>query len=381
MLSSTPFESSNNEKLNIDVKRNSYTIIDSIKEEPLEKPSNRKKPEEESHSFHSNFSTDQNPKKIKDMRLYVPLSHSFNLNDSNDDEKDSSIENIIGDNFYPAKNDEILLKSIPKYEQKDTPTLISRTPSPIPNSPKEKKKSFIKGPSTLNLENVEDENLLHLLPLDPLDDKSEGSDKVSDYSPNIIDDKNSNDSEYDNYHKFFDNLFLIQPDKKSNEEEKKSAGSIGLLNESSDSKTQNYLGKGTFNSKLKTDQDILMENRQKYSQQQNVLQKIELDIQKNADSNYKNTIKNIESQINFDRNDHKHISLPPSFMSTNAWGNNNFSETPQTMTPLNFLNGSQNAIFSPSPSSHFDRFIFNDVDNLFMTTSSNFPGIVFFSFK
>ena len=97
-----------------------------------------------------------------------------------------------------------------------------------------------------------------------------------------------------------------------------------------------------------------------------------MDIQKNVDSNYQNTIKNIDNLINYEKHEHKHLTLPANFMNSSC---HNISETSQTLTPLNFLNASQNLGFytSPSPSSHFDRFLFNE-DNFGMTHSANFQG-------
>ena len=404
MLSSTPFESTSmvSDKSN-EMKKNSYNLIDSIKEEPIEKSPMEKQVSlvlEENHSFHSVSSLKQ-PSKVKDLRLFVPLSNSFNLGDSNEDD-DNDLHDlpnynnplmIMPNHVYPEKNDEILLKKLPKQHDQDIPEVISRTPSPVTDEKKhkasmERLKSFDFGEKTRKsppsnedmrrsiemkpVEINEDENLLHLL---PMDEEGKDIDKDSkDESPYNIDEKDSTDSEYDNYHKLFDNPFLIQ-DKKSNEEEKKSAGSNNVLNESSID-SQKYSIPNSFNSKAKTDHDIVYENHSKLSKQQTVLQKIELDIQKNADSNYKNTIKNIDNLINVERNDHKHISLPPNFM-TNSWGNNNYSESSNTLTPLNFLNMSQQqpAFYaSPSPSSHFDRFVFNESENLIMTNSSSFPG-------
>lgn len=347
LLNSQPFKSSlpAKEKL-IEINRNPYKIIDSIKEEPLEKSPYESQPVlKESGSYHSLNDT---TKLKKNLHLYLPLSNSFNLSDSNEEVEDEGkyLQS------YPEKKDEILLKN--PLKSKEFPEVISRTPSP----PIDKKSSSNSIPITMD-----DDNILQLLPLEENSNCKE--------SPNLIDDKNSStDSEYDNYHKFFDNPFLIQ-EKKSNEEEKKSSGgsNTGILNESLE---YNGSKRSSLNKRSKTDHDILYE---KISKQQSFIQKIELDIQKNVDSNYMNTIKNIDSLINVERLDHRPIKMPPSFMTACC---NNCSESSQSHTPINYLNLSINQPFySPSPTSHFDRFFLNENDNVLMTNSSSFPGWLF----
>ena len=248
------------------------------------------------------------------------------------------------------------MKNLPaKKSENDIPEVISRTPSPIPNNNNNIEEKHI---NNFKIENFEDENLLHLLPLD--EEKDIGGE-----------DHESMDSEYDNYHKFFDNLVLIE-EKKSNEEGKKSQE--GLLNESNESKSQKHsFGKISINSKSKTDQDILVKKRNK---QRDAIEKIELDIKQSSDSYYKNSIKNMDHLLHTEKNELKHISLPSNLM-TNSCGTvlGGFSEVSQSLTPINFLNISNNVMFgSPSPSSHFERFLFNVEPEQYMTNSSSFPG-------
>lgn len=355
MLNSRPFKSPGFEIYDNNRQYHSYNqLIDCIKEEPIEKSPHEFAKTLENDDLGSFHSIDQ-PKGKKNLKLFVPLSNSFHLFDSNEDSLEKQ-------QLYPDNNDEILLKKLPNKPD-GLPEVISRTPSPLADEkkppynviPNEKKQTKLQ-----TNESLDDEPFLKLLPLEDEREKNgEGS--------NFNCEKESTDSEYDNYHKCFDNMFLLQ-DKKSNEEERKSNGSNAVLNESLDKNHNSF--NNSINHKAKTELDI--NNAAKISKQLTFLQKIEMDIQKNVDSNYQNTIKNIDNLINYERHEHKHLTLPANFMNSSC---HNISETSQTMTPLNFMSASQNLNFfaSPSPSSHFDRFLFNE-DNFGMTHSANFQG-------